>query len=62
MSLLINGPNLAQHFLSKLIHNFFRGKSCPKEWASSEIFKKLPEVNNHPTGKNSPNLVTLIPK
>jgi hypothetical protein len=24
------------------------------------VIKKLPKVNNHPTGENSPNLVTLI--
>jgi hypothetical protein len=24
-------------------------------------FKKLPKVNNHPKGKNSSNLVTLLP-
>jgi hypothetical protein len=28
--------------------------------ATSEIFKKLPKVNNDPIGKNSPNLVTLV--
>jgi hypothetical protein len=29
-------------------------------WASILIFRKLPKVNNHPLGKNSPNLVTLL--
>jgi hypothetical protein len=29
-------------------------------WATSVIFKKLPKVNNHLLGENSPNLVTLI--
>jgi hypothetical protein len=24
------------------------------------VFKKLPKVNNHPIGENSPNLVTLV--
>jgi hypothetical protein len=26
---------------------------------TSVIFNKLPKVNNHPLGENSPNLVTL---
>jgi hypothetical protein len=47
-------------FSSKLIHNFFREKKLPKTWARSEIFKKLPKEINHPTGENSPNLVTLV--
>jgi hypothetical protein len=25
------------------------------------VIKKLPKVNNHPSGENSPNLVTLLP-
>jgi hypothetical protein len=28
--------------------------------ATSVIFKEMPKVNNHPTGENSPNLVTLL--
>jgi hypothetical protein len=28
-------------------------------WATSVIFMKLPNANNHPLGENSPNLVTL---
>jgi hypothetical protein len=28
-------------------------------WDTSVIFKKLPNVNNHPMGEYSPNLVTL---
>jgi hypothetical protein len=28
--------------------------------ATSEIFKKLPKVNNNPFGENLPNLVTLF--
>jgi hypothetical protein len=35
-------------------------KSSQKIWATLEIFKKVPKENNHPTGENSPNLVTLI--
>jgi hypothetical protein len=31
--------------------------SSTKMWASSVIFRKLPEVNNSPSGENSPNLV-----
>jgi hypothetical protein len=34
-------------------------KSSPKNWASFEIFQKLPKVNNRPMGENSSNLVTL---
>jgi hypothetical protein len=45
--------------LFKLLHNFYRGKSSLKLCASSEVFKKLLKVNNHPTAENSPNLVTL---
>jgi hypothetical protein len=29
-------------------------------WPIKVIFKKLPKVKNHPIGKNSPNLVTLV--
>jgi hypothetical protein len=35
-------------------------KSSPSIWAISVIFKKLPKVNNHPIGDNSPNPVTLL--
>jgi hypothetical protein len=35
------------------------GKEWPKMWGSFLISKKLPKANNHPMGKNSPNLVTL---
>jgi hypothetical protein len=48
------------HFLLKVIDKFYRGKSSPVICASSLIFTKLPKVNSHPIGKNSPNLVTLI--
>jgi hypothetical protein len=34
-------------------------KSSAKIWATSVIFEKLPKVNNHPKGENSPNLDTL---
>jgi hypothetical protein len=34
-------------------------KSSQKIWATSEIFKELPKVNNQPIAKNSPKLVTL---
>jgi hypothetical protein len=37
-------------------HNFCGGR----KWITSVLFKKLPKENNHPTGENSPNLVTLI--
>jgi hypothetical protein len=47
-------------FFPKLTHPFFRGKNGPKIWATSVIFQKLPKNNNHPIGKNSPNLVTLL--
>jgi hypothetical protein len=36
------------------------GKSSPEICASSVIFEKLPNANNHPIGENSPNLVTLF--
>jgi hypothetical protein len=66
MNLLQNRQKCSlPEFLSKLIHNFLihnfkRGKSSPKMWATSESFKKLPKVNNDPIGEKSPNLVTLI--
>jgi hypothetical protein len=28
---------------------------------TSQLFKQLPKVNNHPFGEFSPNLVTLLP-
>jgi hypothetical protein len=34
-------------------------KNRPKILGTTAIFKKLPEVNNYPVGKNSLNLVTL---
>jgi hypothetical protein len=36
------------------------GKKKPKLLATSVIIEKLPKVNNHPLGENSPNLVTLF--
>jgi hypothetical protein len=35
-------------------------KSSQKICAASVVFEKLPNVNNHPMGENSPNLVTLL--
>jgi hypothetical protein len=35
-------------------------KRSPQIWATVEIFKKLPKVNNRPKGENSPDLVTLF--
>jgi hypothetical protein len=29
-------------------------------WSTSVIFIKLPKVNSHPMGENSPDLVTLL--
>jgi hypothetical protein len=47
-------------FMAKLIHNFFRGKSVSQKFVLLQQFsKQLPKENNGPTGKNSPNLVTL---
>jgi hypothetical protein len=34
-------------------------KVAKKIWVTFAIFEKLPRVNNHPKGKNSPNLVTM---
>jgi hypothetical protein len=47
------------HFLSKLIHNLYFGKSSRKLWAISVITWKLPQVKIRPLDENSPNLVTL---
>jgi hypothetical protein len=41
------------------MHSLYHGKGYQKIWVTSVIFIKLPNVNIHPTGKNSPNLVTL---
>jgi hypothetical protein len=52
--------NVAQSiFRKKIVRNFYREKRSPKIRATSVIIKKLPKVNNHPIGENSPNLVTL---
>jgi hypothetical protein len=59
-----NSPKMWPNpFLVKMnayIHNFYRGKSCPKACDISVIYKKLPKLNNRPIGKNSSNLATLI--
>jgi hypothetical protein len=34
--------------------------SIPIIWAISVICKNQPEVNSHPIGENSPNMVTLL--
>jgi hypothetical protein len=40
------------NFLSKLMHNWYRGKSSRKNVrATSAIFKTLPTVNNRPLGE-----------
>jgi hypothetical protein len=52
--------NVAQPFLSKLTHNLNCGKKQPTMWATSVFKKTLSRVNNHPSGENSPDLVTLI--
>jgi hypothetical protein len=43
-------------FLSKLLPKLYHGILCYFCDVS-----KLPKVNNHPIGKNTPNLVTLYP-
>jgi hypothetical protein len=40
--------------------NFTVEKSSPIICATSVIFTKLPKVNSHPIGENSPNHVTLV--
>jgi hypothetical protein len=56
-------PKFTQNgiFGLKIYHLATLGKSVPKIGATSERFKKLPKVHNHPMGKNFPNLVTLLP-
>jgi hypothetical protein len=59
MRLLKNRPKYSPNrVLTKLLHNFYGGK---KKLTKFVYFcnKKLPKVNNHPIGENSPNLVTL---
>jgi hypothetical protein len=54
--------NVAQPiFLSKSVHNFYRGTKYSKNLGHVYNLKKLPKVNNNPMGENSPNLVTLFP-
>jgi hypothetical protein len=53
--------NVAQSFICQnyyIINTW--GKSSTNMWATSVIFKRLPKVNNHLLGENSPNLITLI--
>jgi hypothetical protein len=48
--------------MPKILHNFDCGKKYFQIWPTSLIYKKQPKVhnvNNHPIGENSPNLVTL---
>jgi hypothetical protein len=51
--------NLAQ---PNIMNNYIlpEKKSVQKLWVAFVIFIKLPKVNNYPTDKNSPNLVTLF--
>jgi hypothetical protein len=48
------------NFLSKLLHNFYHGKSSQNWWATLLIFNELPKEKNRPLGENSMNLVTLV--
>jgi hypothetical protein len=48
------------HYISILTRNRYHGKWNPKESATFVILTNLLEVNNHPLGENSPNLVTLF--
>jgi hypothetical protein len=40
-------------FCSKLMYNFFYGKSSPKIWTASVILKEFAKVNNRPLGESS---------
>jgi hypothetical protein len=55
-----NSPNI---FFVKISINLTwnRGKSIPKIYATSVIFKALPKVNSRPVCEKSPNPVTLLP-
>jgi hypothetical protein len=44
------------------MHNLCRGQRRRNNFGYLAIFKNLPRVNNRPTGKNSPNPVTLMGK
>jgi hypothetical protein len=37
------------------MHSHNHGKSCPKIWATSVIFNKMPKDNDHPRVEISPN-------
>jgi hypothetical protein len=45
------------HFLSNLVHNFYRGTKKPKIWATYLILAK---IHYRSIGENSTNLVTLM--
>jgi hypothetical protein len=61
MSLLKNRPKCGQTFFSKLIYiTYTVEKISPKSCYTFLFFIKLPQENNPPKGKNSPNLVTLV--
>jgi hypothetical protein len=48
------------HFLSKFLHDLNRGKSSPKIWASSVMFKETAQTKQwRKLGENSSNMVTL---
>jgi hypothetical protein len=46
-------------FWLKLIRNLYLVKVAENLYYLCNFHKKLPIVNNHPIGENSPNLVTL---
>jgi hypothetical protein len=42
------------------LHNFYRGESSPKIWATFCFLKNLPKADDQLIGENSPNLVALL--
>jgi hypothetical protein len=52
---------LPNPFLSKLVHNFYHGKTYSKNLGYFCNFKKLLKMNTNPMSENSPILVTLFP-
>jgi hypothetical protein len=53
--------NVAQRLFVKISTLLFSGENSYQKIGrhTKTVFNKMPKVNNHPTGKNSPNLVTL---
>jgi hypothetical protein len=60
MSFVKNAQNVAQHMLCQNYRRTFTVERSSSNISTAfVILKPLPETNNHPISKNSPQLVTL---